>query len=152
MTRTSLKGKNCSVAQFAEVFGDKWVLLIMREAFVGVNTFSEFEKRVGAAKNVLTERLNHLVKEGILDRHQVRPGVERYKYELTAKGKALFPALTAMQQWSDKWVFGTQGEPWLMIDKQSGARVQAVEVIARDGRMLGSDDVEYSPGPGRRVS
>lgn len=147
MTRTSIKSMNCSVAQFAEIMGDRWSLLILRDAFVGVNTFSGFAKRLGVAKNVLTERLSHLVDHGILERQQTRPGVERYTYELTPKGRALFPVGTAIMQWSDKWVFGSEGEPVRVLDKINNAPVQKVEVISRDGQMLELGDVTYAPGP-----
>ncbi len=149
MTRTSLKTMNCSIAQFAEILGDKWALLILRDAFIGVKTFSAFEKRLGIAKNVLTERLAHLVDHGILKRQQTRPGVERYTYELTPSGKALFPIGTAIMQWGDKWVFGAQGEPVRVLDKETQAPVQSVEVVSRDGRLLTLEDVDYVPGPRR---
>lgn len=147
MTRTSVKEMNCSVAQFAEILGDKWALLIVRNAFVGVNTFSEFERRLGIAKNVLTERLTHLVDNDILIRRQTRPGVERFTYELTPKGKALFPIGAAIMQWGDKWVFGAEGEPVRIVDKARSAPVQSVQVFSRDGHMLELDDVEFTPGP-----
>ena len=148
MTRTSLKNMNCSLAQFAEILGDKWSLLILRDAFIGVKTFSEFQKRLQIAKNVLTERLNHLVENGILVKQQSRPGVERYVYELTPMGRALFPVGTAIMQWGDKWIFGSEGEPVLLLDKENKAPVQSVEVIARDGRMLSLEDAIYVPGAG----
>ncbi|MEL7540863.1 MAG: helix-turn-helix domain-containing protein, partial [Pseudomonadota bacterium] len=147
MTRTSLKDVNCSVAQFAEILGDKWSLLIVRDAFTGVSTFSEFQKRLNVSKNVLTERLNNLVRHGIMDRVQTRPDVERYTYELTARGKALFPIGTAIMQWGDKWVFGSEGEPVRVLDKETGAPVQSIVVLSRSGNLLELDDVEYQPGP-----
>ena len=148
MTRTSLKDMNCSIAQFAEALGDKWSLLIVREAFNEVQTFSGFEKRLGIAKNVLAERLSHLVEHGILERKQTRPGVERYKYELTERGRAIFPIGAAIMQWGDKWVFGSKGEPRRIVDKRTGAPVQEVGVISRDGRFLSLEDIEFTPGPG----
>jgi len=147
MTRTSLKEMNCSIAQFAEILGDKWGLLILRDALVGVTTFSEFERRIGLSKNVLTERLNRLVDNGVMAKVSIRPNSGRYRYELTEKGKALFPIAVSIMQWSDKWVFGNEGEPIKVVDGKGGAPIQSVEVIARDGRTLSSDDVEYRPGP-----
>lgn len=147
MTRTSVKSMNCSIAQFAEIMGDRWSLLILRDAFVGVNTFSGFAKRLGVARNVLAERLENLVDHGIFERRRTRPEVERFTYELTPKGKALFPIGTAIMQWGDKWVFGSEGEPVRVLDRETGAPVQVVEVISRDGRMLELSDVQYAPGP-----
>lgn len=148
MTRTSVKEMNCSIAQFAEILGDKWALLILRDAFKGENTFSAFERSLGIAKNVLTERLNHLVEHGILEKRQTRPGVERYTYELTQMGKALFPVGTAMMQWGDKWIFGAQGEPIRVVDKETNAPVQPVSVVSREGKHLELDNIEFAPGPG----
>ena len=145
MTRKSFEGVPCSVAQFAEVLGDKWALLIMRDALTGVNTFSGFQKKLGVAKNILSERLSHLVEHGVLERRQTRPGVDRYTYELTTKGKALFPIGTAIMQWGDKWVFGSSGEPVQVLDKKTGAPVQEVGVVSRDGQFLSHDDVLFKP-------
>jgi DNA-binding HxlR family transcriptional regulator len=150
MTRTSLKDYRCSIAQFAEILGDKWALLIIRDAFGGVRSFSGFAKSLGIANNVLTERLRHLVDHGILVREQVRPDVDRHEYRLTPAGRALFPITAAMMQWGDKWVFGREGEPVQMLDRATHAPVQAIAVLARDGRFLGPDDVEYARGPGWR--
>ncbi len=149
MTRTSVKDMNCSIAQFAEIMGDKWALLIVRDAFVGVKTFSEFEKRLGISKNILTERLAHLVEHDILERVRIRPEIERYVYELTPRGRDLISLGAAIIQWSDKWVFGNKGEPVRMLDKKKGAPIQSIEIMARDGRMLGLEDIVFVPGPGR---
>lgn len=106
MARTSFKNLHCPVAQFAEALGDKWCLLIIRDAFMGINTFSGFERDLGVAKNVLTERLNHLVEHDILIKRQTRPKVNRFTYELTNKGLALQPIANEMTKWSQKWVPG----------------------------------------------
>lgn len=148
-TKKSLKDVHCSIAQFAEIMGDKWSLLIVRDALIGIETFSGFEKSLGVAKNVLAERLAHLIAHGILIREQTRPGVERYVYRLTEKGKALFPVGTAIMQWSDKWVYGSEGEPVKVVDTKSGAPVQEIGVMSRDGRFLTREDIAYVPGPGR---
>jgi DNA-binding HxlR family transcriptional regulator len=148
MSRTPVHKMNCSWAQFAAVLGDKWSILILRDAFGGIKTFSEFEKRLGVAKNILSERLSQMVEKGILERRQSRPGIERYTYELTDRGKALFPVGVALMQWSDKWVFGSHGEPVKLTDKKSNAPIQAVNVISRDGRHLELEDIQWSPGPG----
>ena len=90
MTRTSLEHFNCSLARTVDIIGDKWMLLIIRDAFYGVQSFSEFHERLGLAKTVLTARLQALVDADILDRVQTRPGVERYNYKLTPRGRDLF--------------------------------------------------------------
>lgn len=95
---------HCPIAQFAEALGDKWSLLIIRDAFMGQNTFSGFQRNLGLAKNVLTERLNHLVDHDILSKIPTRPEVNRYTYELTDKGLALLPIADEMTKWSQEWV------------------------------------------------
>lgn len=133
----------CPIAQFAEILGDKWSLLILRDALMGVNKFSDFARRSGIAKNILTERLARLVQHGILIRQPVRPGVERYTYELSDKGKELFPVAVAITQWSDKWVYGPGKEPTLIVDKESQQPVKTICVQAQDGRVLNLEDICY---------
>ncbi len=148
MTRTSLKDFNCSLAQAAEVIGDKWTLLILREAFFGTSSFSEFRKNLGVAKTVLSDRLQSLVDHGVLERAPTRPGVDRHTYRLTAAGKDFFPALVTLMQWSDKWVFGPGNEPLCIMDKETRSAVQQVGVQARDGHFLTPRETTFGPGPG----
>lgn len=151
MTRTSLKDYRCSIAQFAEILGDKWALLIVRDALAGARSFSQFARSLGIANNVLAERLRHLVDHGILLREPVRPGVDRFHYRLSPAGEALFPVTAAMMQWGDRWIFASEGEPVAVVDRETLAPVQPVAVIAADGRVLGPGDVEYRRGPGWRA-
>lgn len=148
MTRTSLDSLPCSWARAIDIVGDKWTLMILRDAFAGVSVFSDFRRNLGVAPNILSDRLDRLVTHGILDKRPVRPGVERYDYRLTARGKALFPVLTSLGQWGDKWIFGSDGEPVRVLDRKNRAPIQSVAVTARDGRYLEADDVVYAPGPG----
>ncbi len=147
MSRTSLSHMPCSLARTADILGDKWTLLILRDTFYGVSTFSDLRRNLGVAANVLSVRLERLMDEGILDKVAVRPGVERYRYHLTDKGKALFPVLIAMTQWGDKWIFGSEGEPVQFVDREHQAPVQDMAVQARDGRCLRPQDVTFRPGP-----
>ena len=148
MTRTSFEDFNCSAARALDVLGDKWTMLVIRDAFYGVSSFSQFQKRLGIARNVLSDRLEHLVNCDILERKPVRPGVDRYAYSLTEQGKTVFPILVALVQWGDKWKSGSAGEPVQILDRKSRAPVQPVGVLARDGRFLTPSDVFYAPGPG----
>lgn len=105
---------DCSVARSLEVIGEWWTLLILRDAFLGCTRFEDFQKRLGIARNVLSARLNTLVEADVLERvaYQERP--ERFEYLLTASGKELFPVVTGIRQWGDKWL--SEGEPPLVLE------------------------------------
>lgn len=148
MTRTSLESFNCSLARSLDILGDKWAMLIIRDAFYGVSSFSSFLQRLGIARNVLTDRLNILVEGGVLERATARPDGERLVYRLTQQGRELFPVLVALTQWGDKWILGPGNEPVRILDADSGAPVQPVCVMSRDSRYLEVDAVTFVAGPG----
>ena len=148
MTRTSLETFNCSLARALEILGDKWSMMIVRDAFYGVSTFSSFQRRLMIARNILTDRLQALVDHGVLEKVAARPDADRLVYRLTERGRDLFPVLVALVQWGDKWVLGPGNEPVRIVDAENGAPVQAVGVTARDGRYLEKRDVRFLAGPG----
>ena len=139
---------NCGIAQALEACGDWWTLLVVRDAFLGVRRFSDFERDLGIAKNVLSARLGHLVDHGIFERVDVGAEGERHEYRLTAKGEALLPVLTALREWSDEWVFGSGNEPLILRDRRTGRRVPRLRVTAADGAPLTRRDLRAEPGPG----
>jgi DNA-binding HxlR family transcriptional regulator len=148
MTRTSLANVNCSLAQALEIVGDKWAMMIIRDAFYGVRTFSGFQRRLGIARNILTDRLKTLVGGGVLEKVAQRDDGERMEYQLTARGRELFPILVALMQWGDKWIMGPGREPVRVLDTKNRAPVPTIAVTSRDGRFLESTDVRFTPGPG----
>ena len=89
MLRNDYEGQDCSIARALEVVGERWTLLIIRDAFLGLRRFDQFQESLGIARNVLTDRLNRLVEEGILDRVRYNEHPERYEYRLTSKGRDL---------------------------------------------------------------
>ncbi len=147
-TLLPLADRNCSWARSLDIFGDKWSMLIIREAFAGVSKFSDFQRNTGAAKNILATRLETLCEHGIFNRVPQREGSTRVSYVLTQKGLGMFPILVALGQWGDKWIFGASGEPVNVVDKISGTPVQTIAVFSHDGRHLGPQDVTLAPGPG----
>ena len=88
----------CSVARALEAIGDRWTMLVIRDAFVGVRRFDEFQERLGIARNVLTDRLSRLVDEGILEKREYQQRPQRFEYRLTAKGVDLFPVLVSLMK------------------------------------------------------
>lgn len=147
MTRTSLQHLPCSLARTADLVGDKWILLILRDAFYGLQTFTQFQKNLSVARNILSDRLAKLVENDILIKVANKPGVARFSYKLTEQGKALYPAVMALTQWGDKWIFGNKGEPVRFLDKKNHAPILPIVIQARDGRYLQCGDVSYEPGP-----
>jgi DNA-binding HxlR family transcriptional regulator len=148
MTRTSLENHSCSLARSVDILGDKWTLMLIRDAFYGVSTFSQFKSRLGVAPTVLVERLALLCEHGVFARVQDRPDVERYHYKLTEKGHDLFPILIGFMQWGDKWIFGQGQEPIRILDKATRSPVQSVAVQAHDGHVLDYRAVTFEVGPG----
>jgi DNA-binding HxlR family transcriptional regulator len=102
MERKSFEDMACSVAQCLEVVGEWWSMLLIRDAFLGVRRFDEFQERLGISRNVLTQRLHKLVAEGVLHKRPYQEHPVRYEYLLTDKGRDLWPVLTTMRQWGDK--------------------------------------------------
>src|ERR1035438_638445 len=93
----------CSVAHCLDVVGEWWSLLIVRDAFLGVTRFDDFQPRLGISRNILTQRLNHLVEKDVLKRVAYSDHPPRSEYRLTAKGRDLWHVVTAMRQWGDQW-------------------------------------------------
>lgn len=139
---------DCGIAQALEAFGDGWSLLIIRDAFFGIRRFSDFQRNLAIARNILTDRLQRLVDHGILLRIDVGASGQRFEYELTDKGEALLPVLTALREWSDAWVFGRGNEPVIVVERRSGYRVPKLALLGADGRKLRRKDLRSSMGPG----
>src|SRR5436853_3123423 len=105
MQRTNFREMACSIARTLDVIGEPWSPLIVRDVWVGMNRFDQLQADLGISRKVLTERLNHLVEQGVLERHPYdrRP---RFEYHLTAKGIELVDLLMVMVGWGDKWLAG----------------------------------------------
>ena len=113
---------NCSVAGALEIVGEWWTFLVLRDAFLGVRRFEDFQRRLGIARNVLTARLQTLVGHGILERRLYQERPERYEYRLTDKGLELHPILVSLMQWGDKWTGVADSPPMELIHKGCGHR------------------------------
>jgi DNA-binding HxlR family transcriptional regulator len=145
--RKSFAEMSCSIAQCLEVVGEWWTLLIVRDAFLGFSRFDQFESRLGIARNVLTQRLEHLVAQGVLERvpYQERP--VRYDYLLTEKGRELWPVVTAMRQWGDRWA-SPAGPPVELVHTACGEVTTVMSTCSACGGALTSHDVQAVRGPG----
>lgn len=147
MTRTSLDHHNCSFARTVDIIGDRWSLMILRDAFFGVRRFSQFKHRLGITQAVLSARLTHLVDAELLVRQAVGDDGTREEYHLTDKGRALFPAVVALMQWGDQWIHGDVGAPLELLDRQTAKAVDPLRVTA-DGVDVDVRRIALAPGPG----
>jgi DNA-binding HxlR family transcriptional regulator len=145
--RKSFAGMHCSVAQCLEVVGEWWSMLIIRDAFLGVTRFDQFQARLGISRNILNQRLARLVDEGILDKVVYSEHPPRYDYRLTTKGRDLWPVLTAMRQWGDQYA-APHGPPLQLVHESCGQVSEAVMVCSACGERLAPRDVRAVPGPG----
>jgi DNA-binding HxlR family transcriptional regulator len=148
MARKRFRSAHCSIAQALDRVGDWWTMLIIRDAFNGCKSFSEFQTSLGVAKNILSNRLSQLVQDKIFERVAAKPGVDRYEYRLTEKGRDLLPILVALMHWGDKWVFDSSAYPWEIVDARDRQPVQPVAIHAHDGHVLTPQEVRMRPGPG----
>ena len=149
MQRTSFEHMNCSVAQCLEVVGEWWSLLIVRDAFLGVRRFDDFQARLDISRNVLNQRLSHLVDHGVLERVPYQDNPPRSEYRLTDKGRDLWHVVTAMRQWGDRWS-AADGPPLRIRHNSCGRLVKAVEVCSHCGEPLDARSVTAEAGPGAR--
>jgi DNA-binding HxlR family transcriptional regulator len=136
----------CSVARTLDVLGDKWTLLVIRDAFYGLRRFEEFQRDLGIARNILTDRLNRLVERGILERRRYEERPPRDEYRLTAMGRDLFGVLMAMHRWGDTWLTPAgQQPPVRFIHRTCGEATHAQPACAHCGEVL--DPRALQPDP-----
>jgi DNA-binding HxlR family transcriptional regulator len=143
----SFEDENCALARAVEVLGDAWTVLVVREAFFGTRRFADFETNLGIAKNVLTQRLSHLVERGVLQRVDAGQHGTRFEYELTRMGKDLVTAITALREWGDRWLLAGR-EPLVVHDRRTGRPVPRLRIRGEDGEPMKPADLELRPGPG----
>ena len=138
---------NCSVAQCLEVIGEWWSMLIVRDAFLGVRRFDDFQSHLGISRNILTTRLASLVEAGVLVKvpYQERP--LRHEYRLTAKGRDLWPVLTTMREWGDRWE-APSGAPLELVHDSCGEVMVLNHTCSACGAAVDSRSVRARPGPG----
>lgn len=148
MREPSFARLNCSIARALAVLGDSWSLLILRDALGGVRSFEGFMRSLGIARNTLTDRLRHLVEEGMLAQIDVGKRGTRFEYVPTQKAKEFQTALMAIMQWGDRWVSGPGNEPVIAVDRESGAAIEPMIVRSKSGRAVSSDELLYKPGRG----
>jgi DNA-binding HxlR family transcriptional regulator len=151
-TRAAYIAENCSVARTLAVVGEKWTLLVLRELFYGVRRFSDIQANLGIARNLLATRLSTLSDDGILRRTTYQdPGSRaRQEYQLTDKGRDLFPALVALMQWGDTYLADPAGPAVVIRHKDCEQAVRAVLQCGAGHHPITARDTRPVPGPGAR--
>jgi DNA-binding HxlR family transcriptional regulator len=144
----SRRNVRCSVAASLDIIGERWSLLIIREAVMGSTRFDEFQERVGVARNILTSRLASLVEHGILTRTQSPDNARIYLYRLTPMGRDLLPVLAAIMQWGDRWLHAKVGAPIVLGERTSGAAIQPMQLKTKTGSTVTLDNLAIMAGPG----
>ncbi|HEY3590600.1 MAG TPA: helix-turn-helix domain-containing protein [Buttiauxella sp.] len=141
MKRKSLEGSTCSVARTLDIIGDWWSLLIVRDALNGLTRFGEFQKSLGIAKNMLTQRLKQLVEQGILTVRPATDGSAWNEYVLTEKGRALQVVLVALSQWGSDYLFDSDEKCSMLVDDKHHQPLRKLTLQAQDGRTITPDEV-----------
>ena len=122
----------CPIARTADLIGDAWAVLIMRDAMMGIRRFEDFQRNLDAPRSVLTARLQQLVDAGMLTRTKYQDRPVRHEYRLSDQGRAFWEVLAAMWRWGDDWLFDG-GAPIVLTDATTGTEIRPTVVDAHTG-------------------
>ncbi|PDO86925.1 winged helix-turn-helix transcriptional regulator [Kosakonia pseudosacchari] len=137
-----LNTQPCPVARSVDLIGDRWALLIVRDAFDGARRFGDFQRGLGVARNILTDRLRKLVEAGIFATQPASDGTAYQEYVLTKRGESLFPVVVALRQWGEQHLFAPNEPHSVLIDSQSGEAIAPMQPQAADGRVLSAANTQ----------
>ena len=141
----------CSIGRAMEVLGERWTFLIVREAFFGVRRFTELQRNLGIARNILSARLQTLTRAGILEKIRYQEEPERYEYKLTAMGRDLYPAIVAICAGATSTSPATPARRCCCCHQECGHHAEPTMVCSHCGEPLDPRKVTPEPGPGARV-
>ena len=147
MLHRTYEDQNCSIARSLELVGERWTILIVRDAFLGVARFDDFQESLGVSRGILTDRLSRLVEAGILERRLYQERPERHEYRLTDKGRDLWPVTIGLLKWGDRY-YAENGPPRVILHRGCGGEVTEHLTCAKCGAALEAREVEARPGPG----
>ncbi|GHJ41617.1 winged helix-turn-helix transcriptional regulator [Streptomyces sp. TS71-3] len=137
--------RNCSLARSLEVLGERWTLLIVRDAFYGVSRFGDLATQLGVPRAVLNDRLKLLVREGVFSRDD--DGAGTVEYRLTAKGIALWPILRALMAWGDEF-YSPAGARRALRHDRDGGLLDDQGRCRECGSLVPVPQTRIEPGPG----
>jgi len=146
--RSRSSNKECSIARAMDVVGDRWSILLLREAYYGTRRFDEFQYYLGVAPNILSTRLKKFVDLGMMTRLRLPEHSGRYEYVLTKKGRDFFPTYLALKKWGDDWLAEPEGPQVVFKDRISGRSVEYPPLLSARGEPLQLEDIEIVPGSG----
>src|SRR5262245_36659332 len=137
----------CSVARSLSVVGDRWTLLMLRDAFLGARRFEQFGA-VGLTRHRLADRLKRLVAAGVLDRVRYQERPPRFEYRLTEKGRDLWPVVVSLTRWGDRWMTDEDGPPIELVHRGCGRRIMPTLTCPECGEPVAAREMTARPGPG----
>jgi DNA-binding HxlR family transcriptional regulator len=140
--RKRMNDATCPVARAVDIVGDRWSLLIVRDAFDGITRFGDFQTSLGVAKNILATRLKALVAEGVLKVQPATDGSAYQQYVLTAKAETLFPVVVALRQWGEDHLFARGERHSRLVENATGQTVGRLAVISKRGDALDFRDLK----------
>jgi DNA-binding HxlR family transcriptional regulator len=138
----------CSVARALSIVGDRWTLLILRDTFLGIRRFEDFQQNLGATRHRLIHRLRTLVAHGILERVRYQDRPPRFEYRLTEKGRDLYPVVVSLTRWGDRWMAGRHGPPVELVHRACGKTTMPALACPECGAAVAARDMIARPGPG----
>ncbi|WP_427306956.1 winged helix-turn-helix transcriptional regulator [Cupriavidus sp. H39] len=142
VTRKDPSEDTCPVARTLALVGDRWSLMIVRDAFDGMHRFSDFQRSLAVARNILSDRLRRLVDAGILATRPASDGSAYQEYVLTEMGESLFPIVLALRQWGERHLFARGERRSQMVEKRTGKPVPLMMPRSSDGEVLSHADAE----------
>jgi DNA-binding HxlR family transcriptional regulator len=143
MRWAEIADSRCSIARALSVVGDRWTLLLIREAFLGARRFEDYRENTGAARHLVSERLSLLVEQGVLDRVQYQDRPVRFEYTLTDKGKDLYPVILSLLAWGDRWMAHKDGPSLALVHQPCGATLTPQLRCPRCARRIDPSDTRH---------
>lgn len=137
----------CPVARSVDLIGDRWSLLIVRDAFDGVRRFGDFQSGLGVARSVLTNRLKHLVQTGIFEVRPASDGTSYQEYVLTPKGQSLFPVVVAFRQWAEQYLFEVDEARSQLVDTVTGQPLGLMQPVTVQGQVIAPEQTRVKKNP-----
>lgn len=147
MSEIASQTYSCSVAKTVEVVGERWTVLILREAFLGVRRFDHIQRDLGIARNILSDRLGKLVAHGILERRQYSERPARFEYRLTDRGRDLHPVIVTLMAWGDKHL-APAGAPVTLVHEPCGHAMTPTLACPHCAQAVTARNVRPQAGPG----